>query len=273
MCDIDRIKHERDLEHELGRLPNTLKDSYDIVFERIQKPAPTSRKIAENAVKWLICAQQPLLKDEFLAAISVHGDGDHMTVSSAQVLDMCCNLVILDPAMNDFRFAHLSVREYFENHRGYSVTNAHSMATERCLNLFIYDLEYATNSNPEFRLYAMLYWPAHFRYVEKQSMTRELENATSRFLLQVNAPRSPFSRWISAIDAYRESSKIYNSMLPILDVSISFPVTPLFVASSTGLIQILEFIDYSDDINWEQRNRKDDTALHLGAIFGHSTLA
>ncbi len=115
LCDFQRIKHETDIEEELGRLPKTLKESYDVIFKRILASSKTSRRMAEDAMKWLMCAQRPLDADEFLDAISLDLDGNRTSLSPAQLFDMCCNLVVLDRDSNIFRFAHLSVREYLED--------------------------------------------------------------------------------------------------------------------------------------------------------------
>lgn len=44
------------------------------------------------------------------------------------ILNVCLNLVTLDLELNAFRFAHLSVREYFEQLPEYDLVTLHSRA-------------------------------------------------------------------------------------------------------------------------------------------------
>src|SRR5271163_4969384 len=114
------MKHEKDIDQELGRLPKSLKESYDLIYKRIEDSGRTSQSTAERAMKWLLCIQQPLPSSEFITAVSIHFDGQRVRLSKAQLLDMCCNMVVLDPELDVFRFAHLSVREYLELKEGFT---------------------------------------------------------------------------------------------------------------------------------------------------------
>ena len=101
----------------------------------------SGKRLAENAMKWLMRAQRPLNADEFLDAIPLESGGNRISLSPIQLLDMCCDLVILDRDSNIFRFAHLSVQEYLEDRAGYSQTDVNPLAAERCLAEFIHSLQ------------------------------------------------------------------------------------------------------------------------------------
>ena len=54
-------------------------------------------------------------------------------VTSDQILDFCCNLVVLDTQLDTFRFAHLSVREFMEKQEDYADSCCNVLAAETCL--------------------------------------------------------------------------------------------------------------------------------------------
>lgn len=118
----------------------------------------------------MLCAQRPLKSEEFIAAVSVHTDGHCSTLSHEILLDMCCNLVDFDTEHDVFRFAHLSVQEYVEDRGDFDELEVNTLAAERCLdNYFEENLSSLTiRYNNIFILYATLYWPVHYRIVEKQ---------------------------------------------------------------------------------------------------------
>lgn len=105
------MKHEKDVNAELGRLPKTLRESYDTIYQQIENAGLTSRQVAENAMKWLLCAQRPLHPPDFIAALSIDSEGQYTPLDTSQLLHMCCNMVVLDEKLQIFRFAYLSVRE------------------------------------------------------------------------------------------------------------------------------------------------------------------
>ena len=105
------MKTENDVKRALGRLPESLKDSYNKIYSRILRIDCSGQSIAVAALQWLLCAQRPLSVEEFVAAVSRTPDDHILNLSSSLILDCCCNLVVLDKEQNVFRLSHLSVRE------------------------------------------------------------------------------------------------------------------------------------------------------------------
>ncbi|RDW66000.1 hypothetical protein BP6252_09635 [Coleophoma cylindrospora] len=139
LCDPYQVKTEDNARHVLGKLPKKLNESYELIFEQINMGEYPNPEIASRIMKWLMCAVRKMDTAEFVAAISVDASGQCFNLKAADVLSICCNLVVLDQEQNTFRFAHLSVREYLESQENYSSLRAHSLALERsllsCLNL------------------------------------------------------------------------------------------------------------------------------------------
>ncbi|KAF8846948.1 hypothetical protein BDZ45DRAFT_565841, partial [Acephala macrosclerotiorum] len=136
LCDTERMKHEEDISAELGRLPRTLKDSYAIIHERIRNSGARSKDIANRTICWLLCARKTLKSLHFITAISVDSNGQRLEITTKQLLGICSNLVVLDDTLNIFRFAHLSVREYFEMQDEYHSTKTNGIVLERCFHVF-----------------------------------------------------------------------------------------------------------------------------------------
>lgn len=112
LSDTERFKTETDLRTSLGRLPASLASSYEVIYNRILRIERVGQSAAIAALQWLLCTQKTMPANGFIAAVSsMLGDG-HPLLSASDVLDYCCNLVVLDTGLDVFRLAHLSVREY-----------------------------------------------------------------------------------------------------------------------------------------------------------------
>ena len=270
LCDNERIKHEMDIRTELGRLPKTLKASYDVTFRRIENSAPTSRRIAQNAMKWLICAQRPLDATEFIAAVSMDSTGNSVSLSVSEILHMCCNMVMLDVGLNVFRLVHLSLREYLEAREDYAMIETHRLATERCINAFIYTLIPSMPSLDLFSRYAALNWPTHYRCLidAKKDMLKTM----AAFFFNGQDPSSPFAYCISVTANVYESLPWTDSYKIVLREILSVPPSPLFLGSCLGLSSVLELLSMNEAVDWNQYNSNGNTALHISITFEQESI-
>ena len=268
------MKHEKDIDAELGRLPKTLWESYDIIYQQIENAAPTSRQVAENAMKWLLCAQRPLNPQEFVAALSIDTDGQYISLEATQLLHMCCNMVVVDPKLKVFRFAHLSVREYLESRGEYTEIETHTLVAERCIDTYILEpsSEPLDKQNRELRPYATLYWPVHCQIIGNHSWEDRLMRKVRRFLFKENAVTTTFIKWTSTAS---DSSRLLKWDSPIRtalsDISSS-PPTPLFLACSFGWPSIICDICTFGNVDWNQRNENGDKGINLAARSGHDAV-
>ncbi|KAK4237901.1 hypothetical protein C8A03DRAFT_34145, partial [Achaetomium macrosporum] len=130
LCDLssDAAVRER-----IGRLPPTLEDLYRESLEKLDNyQAEADRKYARRILGWLLCARRKLNSDEFLTAVSIAVPSGGL-LTKAQVLGLCHNFVIFDQALDTFRFAHLSVREFLEKQVAYASSLINAWAAEACL--------------------------------------------------------------------------------------------------------------------------------------------
>jgi ankyrin repeat protein len=154
-------------------------------------------------MKWLLCARSQLTTSKFIAAISVDFSGQCTNTSKADILSICCNLVVHDSEQDTFRFAHLSVREYLESLPEYSTLSVHTFALERCLNAYLElsNLSPASRSNNRlFNAYARNRWSEHHDEVHKGSKSLQLSQGLRKNLLDFffnNYDKDPsFARWV-----------------------------------------------------------------------------
>ena len=100
----------------LKRIPPTLIDLYDTIYDQIKALDSTGHLIATTVFKWLLCAQRVLSTTEMLAVItgnrSLVESSWATDLSSQTALNCCCTLVVIDYELGIFRLAHPSVREY-----------------------------------------------------------------------------------------------------------------------------------------------------------------
>jgi ankyrin repeat protein len=276
LCDWRRIKTEEQINQELGRLPKTLEESYDAIYQTISDSGPENRTLAEKVMKWLICAQRSLYSHELIAAISVDSEGRRLSLSNDVLLDICCNMVVLDSEQNVFRFAHLSVREYLEGRRDYTLFATHSLAFERCLDVLTFELiltptESTVKQNSIFQEYANLYWPVHCQTVESNHLVEGLRQKLRQFLFQGCNAGHLFTKWVSA--ASELSKSLWNNPLKhMLTAASSSPPTPIFLACSFGLVSIMDDLGTFKNIDWNQRNAENSTGLHLASENGHKAV-
>jgi hypothetical protein len=184
-------------------------------------------------------------------------------------------MVVLDEEIDIFRFAHLSVREYFEGKSGYTAIETHSLALDRCIETYTYELqpqrESTTMQNDIFRPYATIYWPVHFQMVDSDQLAERLEEKLKRFLFQGYGAAPSFAKWTSAAKEFSKSLPYGHPQKHILR-DASQPSTPFPLACCFGLIWILHELKIFEKC-WNERNEYGSPGLNLAAKWGCYSIA
>jgi hypothetical protein len=136
LCDGRRIKIEEDLVDELAKLPRSLTKMYSLILDNISQVERHGRTIAETVLRWLICTEDAT-SETTIAVCSEMSSTGNTNLSVEDNLDLCCNLVVFDEAMDTFRFAHLSVQEYLELQSGFTQSEANTFLLERLFRIWI----------------------------------------------------------------------------------------------------------------------------------------
>ncbi|KAI4121726.1 MAG: hypothetical protein LQ338_006194, partial [Usnochroma carphineum] len=270
LCDPTAEQDESSIRAKLTELPATLKEAYaDIVAEiTSSKNSESSREIAQNTFKWLLCAQESLPYDTFLEAISsTYGQN----LEAEWVRSICRSLISQDEENDRFEFAHLSVREHLEQEQRYNLSECHLVAAERCLRAV--ENSYRSNavnramSDPAkaFSRYASLYWPFHYQRIDFRDMDDRKERLRSKLktlLVRVRDVSPIFRNWISQVESMADRATENNNHFSRLQSLKAIPATPLFAASIFGFTDLIkQFRIFGYDV--EQLNVHNQTALCL----------
>ena len=271
---LQRIKYKVDFEKALGQLPNKLSELYDIIYSQIDHTETHGRDVATKTFKWLLCAQRLLnvwelaaaveLKSEDKADSAVDSDEEHSesskTVSLSKftrfddIIQLCRNLVVIDPEQNVFRFAHQSVREYLLSREEYSEENQHVAATERCIDVYLAEA-WPESANAEtvrqnsiLKPYATLYWPVHLKYAEL-SVSQGFKTKVKRFMTHESTTSPAFTKWTEMLLLYfwnRKHGRIKKEygrqarLAERLPYALVEPHTHLVIICAFGLSFLLE---------------------------------
>lgn len=279
------MKHEGDIRAELGKLPQTLNDSYAIIHERVKNTGKVSREIANKAIKWLLCSTRRLISSESIAAVSTCSCEETIIVSENQLLDICCNLIVLNDELTTFQFAHLSVREYFELSENFSKVQANSLVVQRCID--IWDEQHqstlGTEQNNTLKAYATFYWPFHCQNLGSDpddKVKRKLKHFLSR-----DRDLSSFQKWISDAkesNSWENSHWVLSSYFGYLNIDdkalylfrqiFSESSSPFFLICAFGLSWMINDLDNFNHDSWNQANDGGNSGLGLATLCGHKTI-
>lgn len=271
LCDPTAELDESSVRARLTELPATLKEAYTGILDEItsSKNSQSSREVAQNILKWLLCAQEPMPSETFLEAVS---SVPHQHLNAEWASSICRSLVILDKENDVFEFAHLSVREHMEQAEHYTLSECNIVAAESCLRaLEIFSTSTAMNraipdSTQAFRRYASLYWPFHFQKIDfrdTDDRKTRLKNKLKTLLVRMRDVSPIFQQWISDVESMANHFGANNERLLKLDSLKAVPATPLFVASIFGFADLIKQFRLIKGYNLEQTNLHRQTPLCL----------
>jgi ankyrin repeat protein len=176
MDQLSKLRQANQLESRLGKLPKTLNIAYAEIFQNIEDG---DRETLERAVKWIMCAREPLETKQILRAVqlSVGASGTALYVdpiiAEETLLDICNHLIIKDATLDHWTFPHASVIEYFEEVHKWDIGRAHSLVAKICL-LYLID-SYDKLKAPEAKEDAKTIESSKYEQNDPQSPARKLQ--------------------------------------------------------------------------------------------------
>ncbi|KAI9772499.1 MAG: hypothetical protein M1840_000704 [Geoglossum simile] len=246
---IQRPLHRTKIEERLKRLETStavpdLNKTYDDVYDMNTEGG--YGELAAKAFKWVLCSFEPLHIDVLVSAVAIFADGrwDETFTKDSMLNRFCSNFIITDDS-GIVRFAHLSVREYLEQHRSglYSPLQSHTQAAVSCLSLMLQPVPdssamTAAKRPPwrEFREYANLYWPYHCEKARESRKVGDLQKLFSSFVL---IPQPPYLRWLEILPKLLDLER-YGFPADRLRV-VSNPPDAFFLACTFGFEDVGEF--------------------------------
>ena len=286
LCDQRRVKIESDLLDELGNLPPTLRESYSRSCQRVWGFARPSRMIADRVFKWLLCAQKLMSIEDLAAAVTLESESHVLSLES--ILDICSNLVVVDDR-GHFRFAHLSVREYFEELEDFSAAQCHSVVLQRCLEVYLnmtsvdWDSQQYGGNDVQLQQYAMLFWPHHCQGIGAPTPNGKLEKTTDVFLFAAKSPDAQpgnaladhgdgrlFSQaladWLADIrnaTQYTGLGEFDGTLIERFESATSPRYTPEFLACTFDFVWILKSMESRGWRDWDQLNHNEQSCVSV----------
>jgi ankyrin repeat protein len=273
------MKTARSVKSALKGLPKTLEESYDVVYKQMLDLDLDARMTAENAVRWLLCAKRPLRSLEFMAALTVSKVEEASPLPEEEprsaieeLLDICCNLIVLDESLDTFRMAHLSVREYFEQKSDFDKITVNSLAAESCIDTLMAS-DGIDEGFRDFKFYATISWPEHCQEISSDGPQGALAAKMKLFLFENGEASTFFKQWVARIhNEVHYWPDLKRAQRRKLEDSGTLPPTPQFVASSYGLSWILKEMVKYKSFDRDIRVRCGDTGFNLASIWGYKSI-
>ncbi|KAI1740272.1 hypothetical protein F4680DRAFT_448032 [Xylaria scruposa] len=277
-----KLKFENDILEYVRNLPRGIKGAYDKIYHEIQDREGSASKIANRAFQFLMCSWRPLNPEILTGLIAwdlkmPDWDANRCPISIDYILDVCRNLVVVNPESNICRFAHLSVQEYFEQHH-WSREHVNILMSQICLQYFTTDeplsdqptwrmlpvwnippsLQTLQVENPS-RLRTlckdyMAGWPYHWVRCKDHSKDKELYGLYRKLLGDLLRPSKYYINWINTIP--RIDLKITTDLISTaqrfgMDITRSSLFTYCFLGTDQTVQELFEsnILD-AKTVNW-----------------------
>lgn len=251
-----------------------------------------------------MCARRPLSTKEILDAVRLYAEPggtilhEDPEIIEETLLEICRHLVIKDLKLNEWKFPHASVIEYFEEMHRWDIGRAHSSVAKICLLFLIEgytdqealeakeDAETAAEMRDDqrvvqnkkgIRYYIRDYWDIHVLALENsQPFEVEVANLLRNFLGVDRSPNQSsqqYRRWF--LDRYRYPYREFmEDVSTIVSDGMFFePIeNPIFGICILGFCNLLK--DYwTPGIDVMQINQHKADLLWLTISSGHLNLS
>ena len=290
---ILELETERAIRDRLGRLPSGLKATYDEIYSTVQARHREDRVLADRAFKWVMCACTPLSSEELLPAIRLDPEKNIADlpeeITESQLLHLCSNLLVLDLQRKVWRFSHLSVTEYFEEHH-WNLKVAHCYTARVCLKLLIAsheepdsttesltrDLGHGPNGRSPsailykkhpLQIYSQYHWVDHVQTQEEQAANPALASLLKEFLGSPRKASVQYEQWHRRI-GYEYRSPPSSAFYGVNADEISPRATPILTICRFSFYTLLEDWWLDAQMFISQRNSQGSSLLTLAAIAG-----
>ena len=282
---LSRCVTAKHMEERLGALPKGLNDTYRDIFQLIEDD-PYRKMQVLRVIPWIMVAETSLTTGIIATMMSL----DSMTDSSDEIdeelnsetiiSDLFYNLLVYEPTRQNWRFCHLSAREYFENHH-FSLEQAHASVAATCLKYLLYppqfSREYRYRSNSRARLsgtfYPRHYWPTHLRWVKEPQtdIEKRVVGLLKEFLGDLKRGSKHFRRWADYLEGDQRMSFVpdlglYQPRNEILRES------PMIAACCLIPWHLLADWWESPDLDLNHCSRKGRSLLELSLSFRNKTM-
>lgn len=271
LCDGRRIRSEKDILRELGRLPRSLAELYARAFDQISGLGSASRGLAVKALSFLLAAFRPVSWREFLYLMAASDHGVDRTPDRDEILDVTCNFLDDGLSTEYVAFCHLSAREYLERRSEFQSCAIHLQGASVCLGALLNPrpLELILKERSVFAkmtfltdyTYPSLYLGDHLAETSA-SARRPLLSSLERFLFHDTTAFHEWRRMLDQIGRFASAGGLETR----LHGHLSFICTnPVEVSCAYGLEEILVMASKRGDIQ-RLLYRRWKTSQHHGIL-------
>ena len=269
-----RMKTEADIRSAMRALPtNTLNELYEEDFTGISQYGQHARSYAIQIFSMLLCAQEPLSPEVFIQVMAKTLPQQGETITLAQMIDVCFNLVILDSELNVLRFAHISFQEFLETRAEFDSHCVHRAIATSCLDFCLEGLPRGMDSDlspkDDFYHYSAVYWAEHCSITLSEGADQFITGKMEEFIFDSGEVALGFVDWIQAVNKFIEKLPNDHALAKALYSVIHSAGSPLFTACVFGLTPIIDILALTTDYDWNLINDSGQSGLYLAAACGH----
>ncbi|KAH6889475.1 hypothetical protein B0T10DRAFT_548840 [Thelonectria olida] len=271
---------EKTMEACLGTMPSTLEGTYNQIWAEIQRQDEGERRLAERAIRWVLCAHEPMPTPRLATAMMVDADSGALfdverQPGEEEISALCCNLLAFDKEERVWRFCHLSAIEYFEGQQFTELRSHWYPAIVSVKYLFACCDRAAVDTprlrrlwslNTELRAYVARYWAHHVRAVQWTENARHIQMGVllEQFLGSWHHSTEAYQTWVDLMDSFGMVDGV-----PILELQPAS--SPIYGIAALGLTLVMRnrYQDHSEfDLN--SCNARGYSLLGLATQEGHA---
>ena len=271
------MKTEADIRSAMRALPiNTLNELYEEDFTQMSKSGQHARSYAIQVFSMLLCTQEALSPEALIQAMAKTVSLQGKTMTLAEMIDICLNLVVLDSELNVLRFAHISFQEFLETKAEFAPHYVHRVAATSCLDLclegFPTGMETDLSPKDNFHHYSAVYWAEHCRITIANGANDSIISKMQEFVFEGGDVALGFVDWIQEVNKFTKNLPNDHALTKELYSVIHSGGSPLFTACVFGLAPIVDALAHATDYDWNQTNDLGQSGLYLAAAAGHRTI-
>ncbi|KAM0520737.1 hypothetical protein ACHAPE_003135 [Trichoderma viride] len=287
---LKKLRTNKRIIERLGKLPESLTEAYDEIYSRNEEKA-----VLKRAVKWVLCAREPLTSEVLLMAVRLESNFLSLTISDpideSILEDICSHLVVLDSQLKVWKFPHASVAEYFEDrHKSWIHKAPEDVAillvscligcysewplTEANMETLEFlkttpDLDNHFDPRHPLQKYTREYWLQHLKITSNQHRdAKGLSEILKRFL-GAQGPQGLSSRQYQAWCEHMRINNFFTTYGYHKDIQPS--EKSIFGICAIGLHKLLTGW-WDQDIDVSQVNKRGLDLLAIAAKYGHDEL-
>ncbi len=224
----------------------------------------------------LLCTQAALSPEALIQVAVKTASLQGETMSLARMIDICLNLVALDPELNVMHFAHISFQEFLETKAEFALQYIHRVAATSCLDFCLegssIGMEIDLSPKDNFHRYSATYWAEHCRIATDNGSNDLLTDKMREFIFDEGEIALTFVDWNQDVSKF--TKKLPNDRILVKELRsvIDSGGSPLFTACVFGLTPIVNDLFQMKEYNWNRTNNLGQSGLYLAAATGQETI-